>query len=145
MTDEELRAKNNRFEMEKKYQQYMAERNPKKQSRFKKVAGEVIESSVKTLATKAMERIANNLLADAKEAKAKETPKEAPKEPKITGIFGRKLEELSDSELAAMSTRIDNIKKVESHLAAMDAKKAAELEDLRKRGAFYTWFDGGGI
>lgn len=109
MTDEELRIKLNRLNMEKQYKQYMAEMNPKKQSRFKKVAGDILESSIKTLAAKAMESAATNLLKASK-----------PEEPSVNELLKKK--NRSTGEMQKLNAYFAAKKTLEATLSEMDKK-----------------------
>ena len=59
MTDEELRAKLNRINMEDQYNAAMAKRNTKKISRAQKVAADLAEQAVRSIATKGIEKLVN--------------------------------------------------------------------------------------
>lgn len=61
MSDDELRRVLNRLDMEKRYNQYLSEANQKKQSRAKKVVGDILESGIKTMASKAFEAAAKQI------------------------------------------------------------------------------------
>lgn len=61
MSDKELNDAINRMSKEKQYKQLLSEQNPKKTSRVKKVMGDILENAVKTVASKAVERMANNM------------------------------------------------------------------------------------
>lgn len=61
MSDEELRKVLNRLDMEKRYNQYLSEANQKKQSRAKKIVGDILESGVRTIANKAFESAAKQI------------------------------------------------------------------------------------
>ena len=124
MSDEELRAKLNRFDMEKRYKQYLAEMNPKKESMVKKVAMRVLENGLTTLGNKAFERIGQNIL---KKAEEPETP----------------LSELSKRDLSKLSTK--DMQRLNTHYAARTQleKTRTTIEEDRRRRASYD--SGGGI
>ena len=67
MSDQELKERLDRFSKEKQYKQYLAEMNPKKTSRAKKIIGDIAEQAVKSVATKAIDRIAQNLFSKTEE------------------------------------------------------------------------------
>lgn len=94
MTDAELKNRLNRLEMERKYNQYMAELHPKKQSRAKKLVGDILESGAKTIASKTFEKIAKNIF-----------EKEAPK----TILDPAKLDSYSDAQIEAGNKRMTQI------------------------------------
>ena len=60
MSDEELKTRLNRLNMEKQYRAYVAELNPERQSRVKKFVLDSIESGAKTLANAAFQKMAKN-------------------------------------------------------------------------------------
>lgn len=60
MSDDELRTRLNRLNMEKQYRTYVAELNPAKQGRVKKFIFDSIESGAKTLANAAFQKMAKN-------------------------------------------------------------------------------------
>lgn len=135
MNDDELRSKLARFDMEKRYKQYMAEMNPKKTSRARKMMGDLLEKTISTLATKGIEQMVSNIY----------KKEEAKKEPTVTSLFGKDLFKLSDVEIKAMSDRVENTKKVKSFLADLDKAEASRVEKLMEEGRKYIWADGGGI
>jgi hypothetical protein len=59
MTDEELRAKLNRINMEDQYAAAMAKRDTKKISRAQKVAADLAEQAVRKIATTGIEKLVN--------------------------------------------------------------------------------------
>lgn len=68
MTDDELKQRLNRLDMEKRYSDYMKTLNPKKESRVKKVVGEILSSGIKTISNAGIQKISNALLGDKDEA-----------------------------------------------------------------------------
>lgn len=163
MSDDELRAKLNRFDMEKRYKQYLAEMNPKRESMVKKVAMRVLENGLTTLGNKAFERIGQNLMDKAKEdetpvsALLKKDPSKLsdkdlqrvanrltnennlknllnPEKKSSIGLLDQNLSKASDSEIKSLSERVENSKKIQKYLDALE-------EDRRK--SMYS--DGGGI
>ena len=68
MTDDELKRRLNRLDMEKRYSDYMKTLNPKKESRVKKVVGEILSSGIKTISNAGIQKISNALLGDKDEA-----------------------------------------------------------------------------
>ena len=124
MSDEELRAKLNRFDMEKRYKQYLAEMNPKKESLVKKVAMRVLENGLTTLGNKAFERIGQNIL---KKAEEPETP----------------LSDLAKRELSKLTTK--DMQRLNTHYAARTLleKTRTTIEEEKRRRAAYD--SGGGI
>ena len=68
MTDDELKQRLNRLDMEKRYSDYMKTLNPKKESRVKKVIGEILSSGIKTISNAGIQKISNALLGDKDEA-----------------------------------------------------------------------------
>lgn len=68
MTDDELKQRLNRLDMEKRYSDYMKTLNPKKESRVKKVVGEFLSSGIKTISNAGIQKISNALLGDKDEA-----------------------------------------------------------------------------
>lgn len=68
MTDDELKQRLNRLDMEKRYSDYVKTLNPKKESRVKKVVGEILSSGIKTISNAGIQKISNALLGDKDEA-----------------------------------------------------------------------------
>lgn len=68
MTDDELKQRLNRLDMEKRHSDYMKTLNPKKESRVKKVVGEILSSGIKTISNAGIQKISNALLGDKDEA-----------------------------------------------------------------------------
>lgn len=68
MTDDELKQRLNRLDMEKRYSDYMKTLNPKKESRVKKVVGEILSSGIKAISNAGIQKISNALLGDKDEA-----------------------------------------------------------------------------
>lgn len=68
MTDDELKQRLNRLDMEKRYSDYMKTLNPKKESRVKKVVGEILSSGIKTISNAGIQKTSNALLGDKDEA-----------------------------------------------------------------------------
>lgn len=124
MSDDELRAKLNRFDMEKRYKQYLAEMNPKRESMVKKVAMRVLENGLTTLGNKAFERIGQNIL---KKAEEKETP----------------LSDLAKLDLSKLTTK--DMQRLNTHYAARTQleKTRTSIEEERRRRASFD--SGGGI
>ena len=86
MSDDELR-------MEKDYRDIYMQMNPKKTSRVKKVLADIAEQSVKTLASRAVQRIADNIFKDKKP-------------PKRTNLDVKDVSKLSDQELMDFNKRV---------------------------------------
>lgn len=68
MTDDELKQRLNRLDMEKRYSDYMKALNPKKESKVKKVVGEILSNGIKTVSNAGIQKISNALLGDKDEA-----------------------------------------------------------------------------
>lgn len=68
MTDDELKQRLNRLDMEKRYSDYMKALNPKKESKVKKVVGESLSNGIKTVSNAGIQKISNVLLGDKDEA-----------------------------------------------------------------------------
>lgn len=64
MTDDELKQRLNRLDMEKRYADYMKALNPKKESKVKKLIGEIASSGIKTVSNAGIQKISNALLGD---------------------------------------------------------------------------------
>ena len=64
MTDDELKQRLNRLDMEKRYVDYMKALNPKKESKVKKLIGEIASSGLKTVSNAGIQKISNVLLGD---------------------------------------------------------------------------------
>lgn len=62
MTDDELKQRLNRLDMEKRCSDYMKNLNPKKESRVKKVVGEILSNGIKTVSNAGIQKISNALL-----------------------------------------------------------------------------------
>lgn len=64
MSDEELKSRLSRMRNEAEYIRLRDQISPKKKSRVKKVLADIAENTVKTLSSKAVKKIANNLFGD---------------------------------------------------------------------------------
>lgn len=93
MSDDELRVRLNRLRMEKDYRDIYMQMNPKKTSRVKRVLADIAEQSVKTLASRAVQRIADNIFKDKKP-------------PKRTNLDVKDVSKLSDQELMDFNKRV---------------------------------------
>lgn len=68
MTDDELRTRLNRINMELQYRDAVARMTPDRTKRAKKVAADLAEQAVRSLATKAIEKGINSLMGGSKPA-----------------------------------------------------------------------------
>ena len=127
MSDEELRAKLNRIDMEKRYKQYLAEMNPKKESMVKRVAMRVLEQGLTTLGNKAMERIAQNLMEKSKE-----------QEPSISELLKKGPERLGTKDMQRLNSYFVVKNTLDKNLSTI----RQEQEDKRRR---QNYEHGGGI
>lgn len=93
MSDEELRTRLNRLRMEKDYREVYSQMYSKKSSRVKRVLADIAEQSVKTLATRAVQRVADNIFKDKKA-------------PKRTDLNVKDVSKLSDQELTDFNRRV---------------------------------------
>ena len=64
MTDDELKQRLNRLDMEKRYSDYMKALNPKKESKVKKVVGEILSNGIRNVSNAGIQKISNALLGD---------------------------------------------------------------------------------
>lgn len=93
MSDEELRTRLNRLRMEKDYREVYSQMYSKKSSRVKRVLADIAEQSVKTLASRAVQRVADNIFKDKKA-------------PKRTDLNVKDVSRLSDQELTDFNRRV---------------------------------------
>ena len=92
MSDEELRARLNRINMEDQYNAAMAKRNPQKDQRVNKLVNDLAEQAVRNFAQKGIEKLVKKVFDD------KETDK-------ITKYDTTDLSKVGDKALAAMLKR----------------------------------------
>ena len=92
MSDEELRARLNRINMEDQYNAAMAKRNPQKDQRVNKLVNDLAEQAVRNFAQKGIEKLVKKVFDD------KEVDK-------ITKYDTEDLSKVGDKALAAMLKR----------------------------------------
>jgi hypothetical protein len=92
MSDEELRSRLNRINMEDQYNAAMAKRNPQKNQRVNKLVNDLAEQAVRNFAQKGIEKLVKKVFDD------KETDK-------ITKYDTTDLSKVGDKALAAMLKR----------------------------------------
>lgn len=92
MSDEELRSRLNRINMEDQYQAAMAKRNPQKNQRVNKLVNDLAEQAVRNFASKGIEKLVKKVF-DEKEADT------------ITRYDAADLSKVGDKALAAMLKR----------------------------------------
>ena len=92
MSDEELRSRLNRINMEDQYNAAMAKRNPQKNQRVNKLVNDLAEQAVRNFAQKGIEKLAKKVFDD------KEVDK-------ITKYDTADLSKVGDKALAAMLKR----------------------------------------
>ena len=92
MSDEELRARLNRINMEDQYNAAMAKRNPQKDQRVNKLVNDLAEQAVRNFAQKGIEKLVKKVF-DEKEVD------------KITKYDTEDLSKVGDKALAAMLKR----------------------------------------
>lgn len=92
MSDEELRSRLNRINMEDQYNAAMARRNPQKDQRVQKLVNDLAEQAVRNFAQKGIEKLVKRVFDD------KETDK-------ITKYDTADLSKVGDKALAAMLKR----------------------------------------
>ena len=92
MSDEELRSRLNRINMEDQYNAAMAKRNPQKDQRVTKLVNDLAEQAVRNFAQKGIEKLVKKVF-DAKETDT------------ITRYDTRDLSKVGDKALAAMLKR----------------------------------------
>ena len=61
MTDDELRKRLNRLDMEKKYRDYISSMTPKKEHKVRKLVGEIMSSGVKSISNAGVQKLSNAL------------------------------------------------------------------------------------
>ena len=92
MSDEELRSRLNRINMEDQYNAAMAKRNPQKDQRVTKLVNDLAEQAVRNFAQKGIEKLVKKVF-DAKETDT------------ITRYDAKDLSKVGDKALAAMLKR----------------------------------------
>ena len=128
MSDDELRSRINRMQLEEQYKQYLAKANPKKKSKVKEVMSKLAENAAMTIGNKAVESIANKMF-------AKSNPKKKPID--LDSLTPEKLKKMNKDELDEVNAYADAIgnKAVESIANKMFAKsnpkkKPIDLDSL---------------
>ena len=102
MSDEELRTRINRMQLEEQYKQYLAKANPKKKSKVKEVMSKLVENAAMTIGNKAIESIANKMFAKSK-------PKKKPID--LDSLTPEKLKKMNKEELDEVNAYADAIGK----------------------------------
>ena len=104
MSDDELRSRINRMQLEEQYKQYLAKANPKKKSKVKEVMSKLAENAAMTIGNKAVESIANKMFAKSK-------PKKKPID--LDSRTPEKLKKMNKEELDEVNAYADALKKAE--------------------------------
>ena len=104
MSDDELRSRINRMQLEEQYKQYLAKANPKKKSKVKEVMSKLVENAAMTVGNKAVESIANKMFAKSK-------PKKKPID--LDSLTPEKLKKMNKEELDEVNAYADALKKAE--------------------------------
>lgn len=102
MSDEELRSRINRMQLEEQYKQYLAKANPKKKSKVREVMSKLVENAAMTIGNKAIESIANKMFAKSK-------PKKKPID--LDSLTPEKLKKMNKEELDEVNAYADAIGK----------------------------------
>lgn len=102
MSDDELRSRINRMQLEEQYKQYLAKANPKKKSKVKEVMSKLVENAAMTIGNKAIESIANKMFAKSK-------PKKKPID--LDSLTPEKLKKMNKEELDEVNAYADAIGK----------------------------------
>lgn len=102
MSDDELRSRINRMQLEEQYKQYLAKANPKKKSKVKEVMSKLAENAAMTIGNKAVESIANKMFAKSK-------PKKKPID--LDSLTPEKLKKMNKEELDEVNAYADAIGK----------------------------------
>lgn len=102
MSDEDLRSRINRMQLEEQYKQYLAKANPKKKSKVKEVMSKLVENAAMTIGNKAIESIANKMFAKSK-------PKKKPID--LDSLTPEKLKKMNKEELDEVNAYADAIGK----------------------------------
>lgn len=102
MSDEELRSRINRMQLEEQYKQYLAKANPKKKSKVREVMSKLVENAAMTIGNKAIENIANKMFAKSK-------PKKKPID--LDSLTPEKLKKMNKEELDEINAYADAIGK----------------------------------
>lgn len=102
MSDDELRSRINRMQLEEQYKQYLAKANPKKKSKVKEVMSKLAENAAMTIGNKAVESIANKMFAKSK-------PKKKPID--LDSLTPEKLKKMNKDELDEVNAYADAIGK----------------------------------
>lgn len=104
MSDDELRSRINRMQLEEQYKQYLAKANPKKKSKVREVMSKLVENAAMTIGNKAVESIANKMFAKSK-------PKKKPID--LDSLTPEKLKKMTKEELDEVAAYADALKKAE--------------------------------
>ena len=104
MSDDELRSRINRMQLEEQYKQYLAKANPKKKSKVKEVMSKLVENAAMTIGNKAVESIANKMFTKSK-------PKKKPID--LDSLTPEKLKKMNKEELDEVNAYADALKKAE--------------------------------
>lgn len=119
MSDEELRAKLNRINLEDQYTAAMAKRNPDKYARAKKLVADVAEKAVRDFANKAIENAIKKHFS---------TPDDDP----VTSLKGIDISKLGDKKLQSVLKRASTENALKKLLS--DMEKAESTSEKSKAG-----------
>ena len=119
MSDEELRAKLNRINLEDQYTAAMAKRNPDKYARAKKLVADVAEKAVRDFANKAIENAIKKHFS---------TPDDDP----VTSLKGIDISKLGDKKLQSVLKRASMENALKKLLS--DMEKAESTSEKSKAG-----------
>lgn len=102
MSDDELRTRINRMQLEEQYKQYLAKANPKKKSNVKEVMSKLVGNAAMIIGNKAVESIANEMFSKSK-------PKKKPID--LDSLTPEKLKKMNKEELDEVNAYADAIEK----------------------------------
>lgn len=123
MSDEELRAKLNRINLEDQYTAAMAKRNPDKYARAKKLVADVAEKAVRDFANKAIENAIKKHFS---------TPDDDP----VTSLKGIDISKLGDKKLQSVLKRASTENALKKLLS--DMEKAESTSEKSKAGESFV-------
>lgn len=121
MSDEELRSRINRMQLEEQYKQYLAKANPKKKSKVREVMSKLVESAAMTIGNKAIESIANKMFAKSK-------PKKKPID--LDSLTPEKLKKMNKEELDEVNAYADAIGKARKIIEKNDKIEVSMKERI---------------
>lgn len=130
MTDDDLRSRINRMQLEDQYRQHLAKTNPKKKSKTAEIMAKLAENAVMTIGNKAIEAMANKIFQKSK-------PKKKPID--LDSLTPEKLKSMNKEELDEVNAYADAMnkaKKIVDKSEKIDLSMKERISDISNHSAY---------